>query len=60
MLPLPNLVFRIAWYVEDGTEYCEVMVHIGASGRFPEMDRGVLPPPGPICLTPIDLLLAKP
>jgi hypothetical protein len=54
------LVFRIAWYVEDGMEYCEVMVHIRASGRFPEMDRGVLPPPGPICLTPIDLLLAKP
>jgi hypothetical protein len=24
-------------YVEDGTEYCEVTVHIGASGRFPEM-----------------------
>jgi hypothetical protein len=24
-------------YVEDDTEYCEVMVHIGASGRFLEM-----------------------
>jgi hypothetical protein len=30
-------------YVEDGTEYCEVTVHIGASGRFPEM--------GPCCVT---------
>jgi hypothetical protein len=30
-------------YVEDGTEYCEVTVHIGASGRFPEM--------GPWCVT---------
>jgi hypothetical protein len=26
-------------YVEDGTEYCEVTVHIGASGRFLEMGR---------------------
>jgi hypothetical protein len=24
-------------YVEDDTEYCEVTMHIGASGRFPEM-----------------------
>jgi hypothetical protein len=30
-------------YMEDGTEYCEVTVHIDASGRFPEM--------GPWCVT---------
>jgi hypothetical protein len=30
-------------YVEDGTEYCEVTMHIGTSGRFPEM--------GPWCVT---------
>jgi hypothetical protein len=30
-------------YVEDSTEYCEVTVHIGASGRFSEM--------GPWCVT---------
>jgi hypothetical protein len=47
-------------YVEDGTEYCEVTVHIGASGRFLEMERGVLLPPRPVCPTPISLLPAKP
>jgi hypothetical protein len=30
-------------FVEDGTEYYEVMVHLGASDRFPEM--------GPWCVT---------
>jgi hypothetical protein len=30
-------------YVEDGMEYCEVIVHIGASDRFSEM--------GPWCVT---------
>jgi hypothetical protein len=29
--------------MEEGTEYYKVMVHIGASGRFPEM--------GPWCVT---------
>jgi hypothetical protein len=45
-------------FVEDGTEYCEITVHLGANDRFPEMGPWVLPPLGLICLTPISLLLA--
>jgi hypothetical protein len=37
-------------YVEDGTEYCEVTVHIGTSGRFLEM--------GPWCVTTIGTCLS--
>jgi hypothetical protein len=31
-------------FVEDGTEYCEVTVHLGANGSFSKM--------GPWCVTP--------
>jgi hypothetical protein len=41
-------------YMEDGTEYCDVMVHNSASDRFPEMRPWCVT--GPICPTPISLL----
>jgi hypothetical protein len=47
-------------FVEDGMEYCEVTVHLGTSGRFPEMGPWNVTPPGLVCLTLIRLLPAKP
>jgi hypothetical protein len=43
ILDCPEYVGRE--YVEDGTEYCEAMVHIDTSGRFSKM--------GPCCVTAI-------
>jgi hypothetical protein len=37
MLPQSDLVYVGREYVEEGTEYCEVTVHFGASDKFLEM-----------------------
>jgi hypothetical protein len=47
-------------YVEDDMEYCEVMVHIGASDKFLEMRPWCVTTTGSVCPTPISLLSTRP